>query len=306
MAPFPSFFASKAFKGRAALQAAFIKYYSAGYHLESDTAEITKARANLVERSGVPRTAIGKFEISLLHVATINAIPTLFWHLMFIASDPALLSEIREELLSITTVSPSRNGHREIKIDITKFEDSCQLFASSYHEAIRFVNGQLVTRRVMADTTISDGKNTYLLREGTDIQIPAGVSHTDSVSWGPNVSSFDPRRFMKLDEKKILSGKEKADEREQKRAYFPFGGGKHLCPGRNFAFAEILGTIAMLLLGFELRTKDGGSIQRQPTPRARLGTAIPLPSAQTVAMGARLTRRKGWEDAVFKFVTGKE
>jgi len=306
MAPFPSFFAPKAFKGRAALQAPLVKYYAAGHHLESDVAEVTKARAHLVESSGVPRTAIGNFEISLLHVSTANAIPTLFWHLIFVASDSALVSEIREELLSVTTVSPSKGGHREMKIDITKFEDSCPLFASSYRETIRLVNGQMSTRRVMADTTISDGQNTYLLREGADIQIPAGVSHTDSASWGPNVSSFDPRRFMKLDEKRILSEKEKADEKEQRRAYFPFGGGRHLCPGRNFAFAEILGTIAVLLLGFELRTKDGGSIQRQPFGRPRLGTAITQPSAQTISMGGRLTRRKGWEDAVFKFVTGKE
>jgi cytochrome P450 len=193
-----------------------------------------------------------------------------------------------------------------MKIDITKFEDSCPLFVSSYRETIRLANGQMSTRRVMADTTINDGENTYLLRKGADIQIPAGVSHTDRASWGPNVSLFDPRRFMKLDEKRILSEKEKADEKEQRRAYFPFGGGKYLCPGRNFAFAEILGTVSLLLLGFELRTKDGGSIPRQPIGRPRLGTAIAQPSAQTISMGARLTRRKGWEDAVFKFVTGKE
>jgi cytochrome P450 len=156
----------------------------------------------------------------------------------------------------------------------------------------------------MADTTINDGKNSYLLREGADIQIPSGVAHIDTAFWGPNASLFDPRRFMKPDEK--MSEKEKADDKEQKRAYFPFGGGKFLCPGRNFAFAEILGTVAVLLLGFEVQTEDGGLIQRHAIGRARLAEAIAKPTGKALSMGARITRRKGWEDAVWKFVTDKE
>jgi len=55
--------------------------------------------------------------------------------------------------------------------------------------------------------------------------------------------------------------KEKVDDELRKAGYIPFGGGKHLCPGRNIAFAEILGTLAALLLGFEVRGTDGGLIQ---------------------------------------------
>jgi hypothetical protein len=48
---------------------------------------------------------------------------------------------------------------------------------------------------------------------------------------------------MKLEEKIDLGNTAKEVDREQKRAYSPFGGGRHLFPERNFAFAEILGTV---------------------------------------------------------------
>ena len=174
---YPSITFPKGPQGRAKLQAVLIKYYSAKHDLEPDVAQMTKARAAMFRKHKISDTDIGKFELSLLHVSTANAIPTLFWHLCFVASDPATTSIIRHELDSLLTITELENGKREVIIDITKFETHCPVLVSSYRETIRLANGQLGSRRVMEDTFISDGKKQYLLRAGCDIQMPAGVTH---------------------------------------------------------------------------------------------------------------------------------
>jgi hypothetical protein len=294
----PEFLAPKTYKGRRDLQTALVAYYSAKYDMRDDVAQMTKARAKVYRDHNIPATDIGRFELALLHVSTANAIPTLFWHLCFICSNAEITAAIRDELLSMITVSPTPNkdGKREVTINITRFDTHAPLLVSSYRETIRLANSQVGTRRAIADTVISDGKNSYLLRKGSDVQMPSGVSQMSPAIWGPNASSFDARRFLKREEKFT------ENDKEQKRAYFPFGGGKHLCPGRNFAFAEILGAVALVLLGFDLEAPGGGAIVVPKLGRAKLGEGVAKPTGDGLKTGAILKRRKGWEDVTWKFV----
>ena len=153
----------------------------------------------------------------------------------------------------------------------------------------------------MKDTVISDGKKEYLLRAGCDLQMPAGVSHLSETAWGRDASSFDAKRFLTPEERGDTSAKARLEDREQKKSYFPFGGGKHLCPGRNFAFAEILGAVAVLIAGFDVKGSDGGLIKVPVLGRAKLGDGIAKPTGKGLLMGAKFTRREGWEDVIWKF-----
>jgi len=305
--PFASTLASKPYNGRAAVQSALMKYYSAKHDLEPDVARLTKVRAGVCRDYGFTDQEIGQMELALLQVATSNAIPTAFWTLTSILSSATLTASIREELKSVAKISSlPDSAKREISINISQFAAHCPLLVSSYHEATRLANSQVVTRRVMADTTISDGKSTYLLRKGADVQMPAGVNHLSSANWGTNASDFDARRFLQPEAKGLMNEKAKEEFKTQKRAFYPFGGGKHLCPGRNFAFAENLGTIAILVLGFDILGSDGGLLKVPKIGRANLAEAVVKPDADGSKIGAKFTRRKGWEEVVWKFHTDHE
>ena len=78
----------------------------------------------------------------------------------------------------------------------------------------------------------------------------------------------------------------------------PFGGGKHLCPGRNFAFAEILGMMTVLLLGFEVRGVTEKFLQ-MPTPK--FGEAVPKPLDNGAGGSVGIERRNGWENVEWRF-----
>lgn len=301
---YPSITFPKAHRGRAQLQAVLIKYYSAKHDLEPDVAQMTKVRAAMFRKRNISDTDIGKFELALLHVSTANAIPTLFWLVCFIVSSPSTTSLIRKELNSIITINklePSNGQGREAVIDMTKLDTHCPILVSSYKETIRLANAQVGSRRVMADTLLSDGKRDYLLRAGCDVQLPAGVSHMSTAAWGADAHSFDAKRFLTPEEKGQSSARARIEDREQKKSYFPFGGGKHLCPGRNFAFAEILGAVAVLVAGFEVRGRGGEVLEVPKMGRARIGEGVAKPRGEGLGLGARITRREGWEDVSWRF-----
>ncbi|KAH6673616.1 cytochrome P450 [Halenospora varia] len=308
---FPSYFAPKAYQGRKVLQKILGEYYSAKHDLEPDVARITKVRAATYRRFGIPDEDIGRLELALLHVSTSNAIPSLFWNLVYVGSSPTLTNEIREELVGTITTTETSSG-KEVSINISKFSTDCPLLVSAYRETIRLANAQLGTRRVMADTTISDGKKSYLLKKGADVQMPAGVTHNEPSTWGPDVKSFNARRFLAPEDWDSKTEEEKEGDRMQKKAYIPFGGGKHLCPGRNFAFAEILGMVSVLVLGFDIQGTDGKALKIPTMVRGGFADGVCKPVGEGAAMGARFVRREGWENVVFKFtrdvevVTGDE
>jgi cytochrome P450 len=298
---FPSVTFPKAFKARAKLQKALIKYYSAKHDLEPDVSQLAKVRAGLMRKRGILDEDVGKFELALLHVSTANASPTLFWHLCFILANPETTSIIRKELESIISFGTLENGNKEASIDITKFDSNCPVLVSSYRETIRLANAQVGARRVVEDTIINDGKNDYLLKAGCDVQLPSGISHLSESAWGADAASFNPDRFLTPEQKGDMSTKARMEDREQKKSYIPFGGGKHLCPGRQFAFAEILGAVAVLVMGFDVKDSDGGLIKVPLMGRPRMGEGIAKPTGDGLLMGAKITRREGWEDIVWKF-----
>lgn len=113
----------------------------------------------------------------------------------------------------------------------------------------------------------------------------AKIAHELKDVWGADALEFDPERFMK-------NAKRDA-ERKQRAAYMPFGGGAHLCPGRNFAFAEILGLISALVLGYEI---DGLQVDKIEMGPRELASAIPKPAVDGDGGQVTIRRRHGWED----------
>lgn len=181
----PKYFRPKGYEGRAAVQAALITYYKAKHDHDPDVARITKVRADVFRKYGITDEETARLEIGFLHVAVSNAIPTCFWLVAFIASSSSLTASIREELISITKIDGN-----EAKIDSSKFLSHCPLLVSAYRETIRLISSLVIFRKIMADTTISDGKSSYLLKKDSDAAIAVGVSHMNPANVSKILSPF--------------------------------------------------------------------------------------------------------------------
>jgi hypothetical protein len=124
--------------------------------------------------------------------------------------------------------------------------------------------------------------------------LPATVLYCLRSVWGANADEFNLRRFIAGSREE-----EEATVRKRRAAYLLFGGGNHMFPGRHFAFAEYLGFMTALILGYEIVGLDNRNVHMD---NAKLGEAIAKPAAGGEGGRVVIHRRKNWEKVEWNFV----
>lgn len=300
--PAPSITRPRSWRARRRIQVALGEYYAAKLDLSSalsqPAAGITRSRAEVLRSFKMTGDQVGMVEAHLAHAAVTNTIPSMFWMVCFVFARPDLVELLREEL------SPLANDG---VVDLASLETRCTLLNNCYKETIRMVQQQVMFRRVLEDITIKDSQGrSFLLKKGVDVQIPSGVPHHNKAAWGEDVTTFRPERhdtkfqpdrLMEWDNDTDISG---GESRLQKAAYIPYGGGKHLCPGKAFAYAEIVGLMVALIKGYEIEPM-GSSLPSMQTAKPSRLNAINRPENNGKGQGVRLARRKGWENVTWSF-----
>jgi cytochrome P450 len=269
--------------------------YGPGHEVKDPTVSaICRNRAGVLRRYNWPTIDIAASETMLAAAATLNTVPTMFWILYHLLHRPDLIANLRRELEPYL----KRDDDGVILVDVNVLDKECPLLLSCYRESMRVENAVVSMRRVMEDTLISDGHGgSYLLKKGTDVQIAGSALRAMEGIWGPDAKDFNPERFMPETEK----GYTIEEARARKAAYFPFGGGKHLCPGRMFAYAEVLATTCMLAVGFEFRPLKGNKFATVETSPPKFSTAVLKPADNAAGFGVKVSRRSGWEDVEWRF-----
>lgn len=289
---FPRLTARRAYAGRANVQAALGKFYEGGHDGNEDVSDLIRERAKLFRQYGLSSESIGKMEAVVLAVALGNTIPTLFWMLTFIVSTPGLAERVREELQPLV-----RRVDDEAILDV-RWDSRCPLLLSCYREVLRLTSTTAITGRFAEDTevTCSDGR-TYTIKAGIDTQISGTASHTIPQVWGANVGEFDPERFLPFIEDPAAE-----HVKDKKAAFHPFGGGRHMCPGRHFAFTEILTYVALLVIGYDVVPAHGTEWEKPPErTKGSLAEAIAKPVNNGEGFGSRIRRKAGWEKVRWHF-----
>jgi len=300
----PWLFAPKGNRARIRVQTALAEYYRQ-HKNETDfpeqTADITLLRHRVFRGLGFSDSEIGRMELTMVFAGTNNSVPLLFWIIVNVFARPGVVERLRAEVQGVVDIVPVEEAQEaegrpaprrqaNVRASLLTDEARCPYLAAIQREALRLCNTTTGFRHAVRDTRLPDGT---FLRAGSTVHIPTSISHRLPEVWGPaDPNEFEPARWLKTTG---TPGLIKAPA-----AYFPFGGGKHLCPGRGFAYAENAGLLVTLALGF---TITGLAPETQPPcPIANLmGEGVPKPRQK---VGVRIKRRPGWEDVRWTLIWG--
>ncbi|KAJ5842180.1 hypothetical protein N7534_012010 [Penicillium rubens] len=233
---FPRVIAGRAYHARERLLDAISPLFSPSPPLDG-LPELTCRRAQVIRSKGIRDSReIARIELALLHGATVNTIPTLFWTVAHTFARPDLVARLRAEILPLVSFLPRGGAAEEggeaqaqartqAQISLKDLETTCPLLLSTYREVIRLSNQAMSTRQVMENTTVTDGGGrTYFLRAGCSVVMPA-TGHMGGDVWGANKNDFGPERFLDWHGHKA--------SRDRRLVYMPFGGGGICVPGET-------------------------------------------------------------------------
>ena len=246
---------------------------------------LNRARQLDYKKRGLNTRSGAALDLGITFGLSSNVIPATGWMLMQILNpkgDPTLLGRVMAEL--------KRAERPDGSVDIPTLVNS-PLIQSIWTETLRLHTDVLVTRNLAEDTTLpldEDGKMFIKMKKGDSVFAPCWISQHDPKTWTDNRAPpevFYADRFLVPDpenpDQQIFSmtgtnGK-----------FFPFGGGRTICPGRVFAKQEGVGALAMILLRFEFEVlgfvnKDGENTDKFP------GFANQYPGAGALMPGGDL------------------
>ncbi|KAH9905037.1 putative 25-hydroxycholesterol 7-alpha-hydroxylase [Xylariomycetidae sp. FL2044] len=232
-------FFKSAIQSREHLVKSFTSYYENGGFREG-SAYIQEFTQHCIDQK-IPRADIPRLLAGTVFNNVANTVPSAFWTIYHIFSDPMVLQECRAEVEQAV-----RHGDDGIAtIDLNWIVNSCPTLQSTYNEVFRY-HGFANSVRVVSEDHLLD--NRYLLKKGGLVMMSARAQHSNPAVWGDDVDQFCHKRFMK---------QQKGGKRINPAAFRGFGGGTTLCPGRHFATSEILLLATLLLLRFDIRPAQG-------------------------------------------------
>jgi cytochrome P450 len=144
---------------------------------------------------------------------------------------------------------------------------------SGRYEVLRLYNNASIARKGTVSTVISNKK---IHKNETIIGLCRQI-HLNVDIFGPNITAFDPNRFV-------------ANKRlNHVRGYYPFGGGNLYCPGRFFARSKIYIFVATVLKRFDMEI-----LESQELPNVDLevpsSSAMPAMSDCLVKLRPRILK----------------
>ena len=207
---------------------------------------LNRARQRFYMYRGISVRCKAGADLGVVFALSSNAIPASTWMLLHILNpkgDKTLLPRVLAEL---------ETARNDDGLNISTLI-SLPLLQSIFQEILRLYADVLVTRDINADLVLplGDGKRKIQFRKGEMVMAPSWLAQRDEQRWiNPPHDVFYAERFIKRD---LDTGVDMFTMTGTGGSFFPFGGGKTICPGRVFAKQEVLAAVATVLLNYDIQ-----------------------------------------------------
>jgi len=185
--------------------------------------------------------------ILVLNFAAIHTTSMALTQALFdLASKPEYLKPLREEVEEVI----KREGWSKAGLDHMHKVDSFTKESQRLHP----IGVLMLQRCALVDYTFSDGTT---VPAGTLVAVPSSSVHLDADIYEDPLK-FDGFRFVKMKARAGLDGDsdKKFDIVTSSAEFVAFGQGRHACPGRFFASAELKILLAYIITNYDVKV-DG-------------------------------------------------
>ncbi|KAI0804683.1 cytochrome P450 [Irpex lacteus] len=181
----------------------------------------------------------------VLNFASIHTSSMTFATVLYrLAANPEYIHPLREEAAAvIADEGYTKTGMQKMR-KADSFIKECQRLHS--------FNSLGMQRLALKDYVFKDGT---FIPKGTFVSVAQRATHTER-DYYENPYTFDPWRFSRIREEEGNATKQMATTASVD--YVPFGLGKHACPGRFFAVAELKAMLAWLVLHYDVKMENEG------------------------------------------------
>ena len=194
-------------------------------------------------------------------------VPTTFWMVYHVYSDPPLLSELREEVAFCIKQGDSLYNN----IDISPLQANCPLLKAILNEALRSESHSIIYRYIYKNFTMAEFKEdartlghecpqTYIFKAGEFIRMPLAVHQKDD-RYFDNADQFNARRTPAYETSPIWEAS------------------SVLRHGAKLAEAQILAVVAATIVAWDVVRVDGDGKERpwSPHPGHTSGAGAVMP-----------------------------
>uniref|UniRef100_A0A7N0VBQ1 Cytochrome P450 n=1 Tax=Kalanchoe fedtschenkoi TaxID=63787 RepID=A0A7N0VBQ1_KALFE len=190
-------------------------------------------RKGMIGLESLTRSDMRAIVLDMFLAGVTSTATSMEWTMAELAKNPSIMKKVQEEVRSVV------GGKSEIQeSDISQMK----YLKCVIKEELRIHGPIIMGRKVNSSITIRGFK----LPAGASVWINVQDIHLDPAVWD-RPSEFIPERF--LDARYNYKG--------QDQVYFPFGLGRRICPGVEFAMAEVEHAVANLLCWFDWELPDG-------------------------------------------------
>ncbi|OHW97906.1 benzoate 4-monooxygenase cytochrome p450 [Colletotrichum incanum] len=180
--------------------------------------------------------------------STASTMQSLFWHVL---SSPQIHARLTAEIVDAVKVGvlPATGNVSWREAQELPYFQACLKEAMRVRPAV----GLNITRVVPPEGAELDG---HLFPGGTQVAVNGWVLHRDKRTFGQDADDYRPERWLVDVE----------EAKRMERYMFQFGGGSHVCIGRNLALLEINKAVPRLFRDFKFElTRPGRPLSANAT-----------------------------------------